>query len=162
MIQKYHIKPNSDFLIVLIGNLFQYQFKENTVSGGYLDTISQQNNLAKVLLALFIPWQHFPSIFINTNITTYKQYCWDLWSKYEHFLPSYIKVLTINVQNLQKNKIDIVLDITIYQTNIKASQSMEIDDLLANLEVEVDSGNLSDNDQIGIFNTLEKSVFFVL
>lgn len=36
---------------------------------------------------------------------------------------------------------------------------METDDLLRNPEVEVDFGNLSDDDQIGIFNTLEKSVF---
>ena len=56
LIQKYHMKPDSDFLIALIGNLSQCQFEKNTVLGDHLDIISQQNNLVEVLLALFILW----------------------------------------------------------------------------------------------------------
>ncbi len=48
------------------------------------------------------------------------------------------------------------------QVNAEASQSMEIDDLLANPKVEADSGDLSDDDKIGILSTLEESVSFVL
>ncbi len=49
-----------------------------------------------------------------------------------------------------------------YQANIEISQLIEIDDLLTNPEVEADSGDLSDDDQIRILSTLEKSVSFVL
>lgn len=49
-----------------------------------------------------------------------------------------------------------------YQANIEAFQSIEIDDLLGNPKVKVDSGNLLDDNQIEIFNTLEEFVFFVL
>lgn len=63
----------------------------------------------------------FSSIFINANSSTYRQCCWDLWLKYESFLSPYINVLAINIQNLQKNEMDIVLDIAIYQENNEAS-----------------------------------------
>ncbi len=41
------------------------------------------------------------------------------------------------------------------QANAETSQSMEIDDLLANPEMKANSCNLSDDDQIGILSTLE-------
>ena len=93
LIQKHYMKPGFEFLIALIGTLSQCQSEENAVldshpdtisqhnnlvdavPSGYLDTISRQNNLAEILLALFISWQHLPSIFINANPTTYKKYC---------------------------------------------------------------------------------------
>ena len=85
-----------------------------------------------------------------------------MWSKYKCFLLPYIKTLATNVRNLQKSKIDIALDITTRQANTEASQSMKIYDLLANLELEANSGDFLDNDQIAIFNTLKKSISFVL
>lgn len=112
-------------------------------------------------MALFILWQHLPGIFIDVNTITYKQYCWDLWSKYEHFLSPYIKALATNIQNLQQSIIDVILDMVTRQINAEASQSIEIDDLFTNPEVEANSDNLSDNDQIRIFSTLKESVFFV-
>lgn len=75
LIQRHHTKPGSDFLVALIGTLSQCQSEEDAVLGGHPDTISRQDDLAKILLALFIPWQHLPGIFINTNPTTYKKCC---------------------------------------------------------------------------------------
>ena len=43
---------------------------------------------------------------------------------------------------------------TTCQANVETSQSMKIDNLLANLKMEANSGDLSDDDQIEIFNTL--------
>lgn len=48
----------------------------------------------------------------------------------------------------------------ICQVYIEISQSMEIDNLLGNFKVKVNYGDLLDDNPIGIFNTLEKSVFF--
>ena len=49
-----------------------------------------------------------------------------------------------------------------YQANAEVFLSIKIDNLLANPEVEADFGDLSDNNQIEILSTLEKSVSFVL
>ena len=70
--------------------------------------------------------------------------------------------MTTNVQNLQKSKTDVVLDIAICQANAETSQPMKIDDLLANPEIDANSSNLLNNDQIEILNTLEESITFVL
>ena len=43
--------------------------------------------------------------------------------------------------------------------NAKVSQLIEIHKLLANPKVKVDSSDLSDNNQIEIFNILGKSIF---
>ena len=75
LIQKHHTKPGSDFLVALIGNLSQCQSEEDSVPGGHPDTISRQNDLAEILLALFIPCQHLPDIFIDADTTIYKQCC---------------------------------------------------------------------------------------
>ncbi len=48
------------------------------------------------------------------------------------------------------------------QVNTETSLSIEIEDLLANPEVEVNFSDLLDDDQIKILNILEESVFFVL
>ena len=49
-----------------------------------------------------------------------------------------------------------------HSTNVVASQLLKIDDLLLNPEVEVDSGDFLDDDQIEILNSLEESINFVL
>lgn len=46
-----------------------------------------------------------------------------------------------------------MLNIAMYQVNTQIFQVIKIDDLLGNPEVKVNSGNLSDDDQIEIFNT---------
>lgn len=72
-------------------------------------------------------------MFIDTDTTIYKQCCWDLWLKCEHFLSPYIKTLATNIRNLQKSKIDTVLNMATYQANAEVFQSIKIDKLLANL-----------------------------
>lgn len=47
------------------------------------------------------------------------------------------------------------------QVNAKAFQIINIDDLFKNLKIEANSGNLSNDDQVGIFHILEKSISFV-
>ena len=46
LIQKYYIKPGSEFLIALIRILSQCQSEENAVQNGHPDTISRQHDLA--------------------------------------------------------------------------------------------------------------------
>ena len=180
LIQKHHTKPGSEFLVALIGTLSQCQSEEDAVPGGHRDTISRQDDLAdavpgghpdtisrqddlaEILLALFIPWQHLPGIFINADPTTYKKCCWNLWSKYERFLPPYIKALAANVWNLQKSKMDVALDMATRQANAEASQSIEVDGLLEMPEEEPDTGDQSDDDEFGSLKTLEESISLVL
>lgn len=55
-----------------------------------------------------------------------------------------------------------MLNIIMYQTNTKTFQVIKIVNLLRNPKVEVDSNNLSNNNQIKIFYILKKLNFFVL
>lgn len=57
---------------------------------------------------------------------------------------------------------DIILNIAMCQANTKASLSMKIKDWFGNPKVKADCGDLLNDDQIRIFNTLEKSISFVL
>ena len=54
LIQKHYIKLGSDFLVAWIDNLSQCQFEKNTISNDHPDIILWQNDLTKILLALFI------------------------------------------------------------------------------------------------------------
>ena len=40
LIQKHHIKPSSNFFVILIGNLFLYQVEEDAILGSHPDIIS--------------------------------------------------------------------------------------------------------------------------
>lgn len=57
---------------------------------------------------------------------------------------------------------NITLNMAMCQANAETFQLMEIDHLLGYLKVKADSVDLSDDDQIEIFNTLEKSISLVL
>lgn len=57
---------------------------------------------------------------------------------------------------------DIALDLATSQANTKVSQSIEIDNLFENRKVEINSDDLLDDNQIGIFYILEESIFFIL
>lgn len=54
LIQRHHIKPRFKFLATLIGTLSYCHSEKDSIPGDYPNTIFQQDNLAEILLALFI------------------------------------------------------------------------------------------------------------
>ena len=85
-----------------------------------------------------------------------------MWSKYERFLPPYIKTLAANVRNLQKSKIDVVLDMATRQANAEASQLIEVDGLLEMPEEELNIYNQSDDNKFGSFRILKELISLIL
>ena len=49
--------------VTLVGLLTQYQHLEDDIKGGYPKTFAIQNDLAGILLALFVPWETLPPLF---------------------------------------------------------------------------------------------------
>lgn len=49
-----HTKLGSKYLVALIGTLSQCKSEEDAILGGHPNTISQQDDLVEILLALFI------------------------------------------------------------------------------------------------------------
>lgn len=48
--------------VTLVGQLSQYQHIEDRVQGGHPETLAMQNDLAAILLALFVPWEKPPGL----------------------------------------------------------------------------------------------------
>jgi len=45
------------------GQLSEFQSEEESIQGGHPTTTAIQNNLAKILLGFFMPWDQLPSLF---------------------------------------------------------------------------------------------------
>jgi hypothetical protein len=54
--------------VTLQGELTEFQSAEDSMPGGHPTTTAIQNDLAEVLLAMFIPWQNLRSLFQQTPI----------------------------------------------------------------------------------------------
>jgi hypothetical protein len=85
------------------------------VLGGYPLTAAIQNDLAEILLGLFIPWQNLHSLFHEAPTAT-SSTTGDLhytWISVEPTLPSYIRTFAQNIELLRKSKEDCYADMTL-------------------------------------------------
>ena len=63
-VQSYSEKQSADtFTVALTGSLSENQALEDSVRGGHPETVSMQNDLALILLALLVPWDRLPEMF---------------------------------------------------------------------------------------------------
>jgi Helitron helicase-like domain at N-terminus/PIF1-like helicase len=110
--------------VALVGQLSEYQENEDRIRGGHPQTNAMQNDLAAVLLALFVPWDTLPPLFddiinlcgddCNANCDqsshTGLQVCSIAWVKVRDALPEHIQDFARNVQLLRKSKDDADVD----------------------------------------------------
>jgi len=62
-IQQLAYKHSQIITVHFNGQLSQFQSKEESIQGGHLTTNAIKNDLAEVLLGLFLPWDQLLSLF---------------------------------------------------------------------------------------------------
>jgi hypothetical protein len=67
-----------------------------------------KNDLAKVFLALLLPWEWLPALFATFQgpADSYKDYYSNIWSNVKTSLPSYLQDVAQNIDLLWKLKED--------------------------------------------------------
>jgi hypothetical protein len=82
-----HLAHNTSDLVTVTfnGQLTEYQTEEGSVAGGYPMTDAVMNNIAEILLGLFVPWDKLPLLFLQhaTQLNPYTL----LWTAVEPTLP---------------------------------------------------------------------------
>src|SRR5271170_7675936 len=110
--------------VTFMGQLSQYQHVEDRIQGGHPETHAMQNDLAAILLALFVPWEDLPSLFndvmsicgdgCNANCDqsshTGLQVCAIVWTRVKNTLPEHVQEFARNVELLRKSKDDVDVD----------------------------------------------------
>jgi len=110
--------------VTLVGPLTQYQHLEDDVKGGHPKTFAIQNDLAGILLALFVPWETLPPLFndaiyicgddcktdCDRSSHTGLQACSLVWAKVKDTLPEHVQEYARNVEILRKSKDDVDVD----------------------------------------------------
>jgi len=103
--------------VALVGPLSKYQHIEDRVKGGQPNTRAIQNDVAAILLALFIPWEELPILFADApdmcgnECESICDQCASIWAQVEPTLPMHIRDFARNVQLLRKSKDDGQIDI---------------------------------------------------
>jgi hypothetical protein len=67
--------------VTFIGQLTEFQAEEDSIQGGHPKTDDIVNDIAEILLGLFVPWQDLPPLFIRhaTSLNPYTR----VWSAVE-------------------------------------------------------------------------------
>jgi hypothetical protein len=101
--------------VTLQGEITEFQSSEDAVPGGHPLTTAIQNDLAEVLLGLFIPWQKLPSLFHRAQpaASSMPNFIQTVWTTVEPTLPPYIRTFARNINLLRKSKDDCQADVSL-------------------------------------------------
>jgi hypothetical protein len=107
--------------VTFIGQLTEFQAEEDSIQGGHPKTDDIVNDIAEILLGLFVPWQDLPPLFIRhaTSLNPYTR----VWSAVE---PPHRWDFAKNVELLRKSKEDGQLDARLR----KAANAIDDNDFL--------------------------------
>ncbi|KAJ5318263.1 hypothetical protein N7476_004683 [Penicillium atrosanguineum] len=110
-VQRLAQSPSQTATVTLQGELTEFQSSEDSVPGGNPTTTAIKNDLAEILLGLFIPWQNLSSIFPQApTTTTTHDILHDIWTSVEPTLPAHIRTFAQNIELLRKSKSDCQAD----------------------------------------------------
>src|SRR5436309_10702404 len=122
--------------VTLVGQLSQYQHDEDRIRGGHPETLAMQNDLAGILLALFVPWNALPSLFndvmsicgdgckanCDQSSHTGLQVCSIVWTRVMDTLPEHVQEFARNIEILRKSKDDVDVDMAERTASASAMQ----------------------------------------
>lgn len=121
------------------GQLTQFQTDEDSIPGGHPQTDAILNDLAEILLGLFVPW-HDLSAILSQFPTTQNTYC-RVWTVVEPTLAPHNREFAANIDLLRKSKEDCHTDAKLRRSAYKD------DDFFDRHVADLDQGSCgSDND----------------
>ncbi|KAJ6118382.1 hypothetical protein N7471_013849 [Penicillium samsonianum] len=100
--------PSQIAIVPFSGQLTQYQTAEDSIRGGHPMTDAIANDLAEILLGLFVPWDKLRDMCLfeppETNVLSH------IWSSVKPTLAPHIQEFAANIELLRKSKDDCQID----------------------------------------------------
>lgn len=112
LVQRLARKKSQVVTVTFSGHLSQFQVEEEGIPGGHPVTTAMQNDLAEVLLGLFVPWNQLPvlsRLHANGCGTTQDAYT-KIWKIVEPTLSPHNRNFVSNIELLRKSKEDSQID----------------------------------------------------
>jgi hypothetical protein len=111
-VQRLARKRSQVATVTFNGQLSQFQAEEESVPGGHPVTTAMENDLAEVLLGLFVPWNHLQTLFRQhaANYKTTRDACAKIWKIVEPTLSPHNRNFASNIELLRKSKEDSQID----------------------------------------------------
>jgi hypothetical protein len=131
-LQRLARKKSQLMTVTFNGQLSQFQAEEDAVRKGHPDTAAIKNDIAEVLLGLFVPWHELPPLFDQhaAASSVKRDACAHIWSIVEPALPPHNRVFASNVELLRKSKEECQIDAELRRnTNSQDSFDREVDDV---------------------------------
>jgi hypothetical protein len=121
--------------VTFSGQLTEFQPAEDAVPGGHPETEAILNDIAEILLGLFVPWNRLLALFVEyrPQHQTYTQ----IWQRIEQTLTPYNRNFARNIELLRKSKEDAKAD-----AKLRRSTNRSTDDQSDHDIDEVKSSNL--------------------
>ena len=131
-VQRLACKKSQLMTVTFNGQLSEFQAEEDTVQKGHPDTAAIENDIAEILLGLFVPWHRLPHLF-SQHAATYsvkRDACAHIWSIVEPALSPHNRVFASNIELLRKSKEDCQIDAELRRnSNSQDFFDREIDDV---------------------------------
>ncbi len=140
-VQRHFTKPGSSAEVKLLGPLFDSDGLDDIILADDPGTAEGYNDIAVILLALFVPWDRLQPLFADIGATdnNYSSFCWAIWCLCYPTLDDHVKYYATNILQMMKSKIDTCeLEARNDHTGGSEENVMEQEDLLEPSNVAVD------------------------
>ncbi|KAJ5742359.1 uncharacterized protein N7511_011545 [Penicillium nucicola] len=137
------------------GQITEFQASEDAVPGGHCKTAANMNDLAEILLGLFVPWCQLPALFQKhaNAVPTKRDACSRIWKTVEPTLVSHLRTFAANVELLRKSREDSYADAKLRQAPIPVDSlfDRDIDELeIDNVDSDLDDSFMNLDDSVSI------------
>lgn len=135
------------------GQLTEFQVSEDAVPGGHPKTAANMNDLAEMLLGLFVPWGQLPALFQEhaNAVPIQRDACSRIWEIIEPALTPHFRRFAANIELLRKSREDSLADAKLQEAPVRVNGlidrdineleignfALDSDDSLANLDESV-------------------------
>jgi hypothetical protein len=128
-VQRIARTPSQVATVTFVGQLTEFQMAEDSVPGGNPTTTAIANDVAEILLGLFVPWQELAPHFqcYATAAALKRDACAQVWSSVEPILQPHNQNFARNVELLRKSKEDCRADAELWKRSGRASDSFDRD-----------------------------------
>ncbi len=107
-VQQHFTKPGSQAEVKLLRPLFDNDGGGKIIPVDGSETLEGLNNIAIILLTLFVPWNRLQPLFSEMSATNdnYLSFSWTIWCFFYPMLDNHIKYYAINILQMRKSRIN--------------------------------------------------------